>query len=424
MMPQELKKRIIFTFLMICLYRFGTYVPVPGISASTVSKIMSDQGVKDIFGIANVFSGGAIERISIFSLSMMPYITASIVVQLMSTISNYFKSLKEEGVSGRRKLNQITRYLTIALAFIQGLAVHFAIISKNSSLIHEVSPSFSALITCASLISGAIVLMWLGEKISFSGIGNGISVLVLVGIISSIPSIAFQAFSFLKSGFYSFFTVFKIAAVSFGMLLLVCFVEKTYRMIKINYPVSVTKGGGRDSFSFLPLKVNISGVIPPIFASSVVMFVSATVQFFNINNPTLLSALSRGGVFYVIIYSFLIVFFSYFYSSVVFDHKEIAINLKKTGCFLSGIRPGESTANFISLVISKLVIIGSVYLVFVCTVPELLISSGGVDFYIGGTGVLIIVNVASDIASQIRSHFVNQKYGLIRVRRKKMARAI
>ena len=423
-MPQELKKRLLFTFFMICIYRLGTYIPIPGVDAASISKILGDTSdVKNIFGMANIFSGGAIERVSIFSLSMMPYITASILVQLLSSISAYFKSLKEEGGDGKNKLNQITRYITVTLAAIQAFAIHNAVIYKYSSFLSTESYIVpSVVITVTSLVAGAIMLMWIGEKISVSGIGNGISILVLVGIVSSIPSTIIQSFGFLKTGFYSTYSVIKIIIFSLLSLLVVCFVEKTYKMIKINYPSSNPKTGGLNT-SYLPLKVNTSGVIPPIFASSVIIFFSALIQFFKIKSPIILDLATRGSLANSIIFSFLIVFFSQFYSSVVFDPKEISENLKKSGCIISGIRPGNATETFLSSILSKLGILGSIYLVIICMIPEISNLEGGPEIYVGGTAILIIVNVASDLTFQIRSYFINPD-NMNRVKRKRRIRRI
>jgi len=409
-MPKELRNRILFTLCLVFLCRLGTYIPVPGVDVAAIASILNKDSAKSVFGFANLFSGGAIERISIFSLSMMPYITASIIVQLLSTVSEYFKSLKEDGISGRRKTNQISRYLTIILALVQAVAVHFAVISKNSSMSsYGIPPIFSLILTCSSLVGGAVILMWFGERISISGVGNGISILVLVGIVSSLPSVALQTLEFLRSGYYNFFNIIQILAISAVMLLIVCFVEKSFHAIKIHYPSSAVKGG-QDNNSYLPLKVNISGVIPPIFASSVIMFFLALLNMLEMNNSSLSSLLSRGGFAYIALFSTLVVFFSYFYSSIVFDPNEIANNLKKSGCYVSGVRPGNSTSAYISDIISKLSVLGAIYLVFVCAVPEILVTKSGLNIYIGGTGILIIVNVASDLSSQIRSHLLGQKY--------------
>lgn len=406
----DLRKRIFFTIFILLVYRFGTFVPIPGIDVKVLEKIFSGSA-SNIFGMINLFSGGALERMSIFALNIMPYITASIVMQLLTSMHSGLEALKKEGEFGKSKINQYTRYLTIFLAIFQSFGVYYALSnSENSAFVSD--SSIFLWTTVVSLVGGTIMLMWFGEKISSSGIGNGISLIIFVGIVSSLPSSIIEMFDLLKTGVYSFFVVLIFFAVFILAIILVCFVEKSHRKIKIQYPnSSMMKSVGMSDSSFLPLKINISGVIPPIFASSVLMFPVAIVQISGVDGNALLSMLQRGGLLYVILFSSLILFFSYFYSSIIFNTQDVANNLKKSNCFILGVRPGVATSEFLDKIISRLTMLGAFYLIIICAIPETLIARSSIPIHIGGTGILIMVNVVMDLINQIQSHMFAEKYG-------------
>ena len=364
----------------------------------------------NIFGMINLFSGGSLERMSIFAISIMPYITASIIMQLMSSMYKGLADLKKEGEYGRAKINQYTRYLTIILAIFQSLGVYYALANPENNAFISDSKIFMWT-TCVSLVGGTVMLMWFGERITKSGIGNGISLIIFVGIVSSLPSSIVQIFDLSKNGVYSWFTIVIFFALFAAFLMLVCLVEKTYKRVRIQYPnASMMKAAGMADSSFLPLKINISGVIPPIFASSILMFPAAIVQFSGADGDFLLSILRRGGALYLALFAGLILFFSYFYSSIVFNTEEVANNLKKGNCFILGIRPGKATSTYLDNVVTRLTLIGAIYLIFVCIIPEILITKYSIPLYIGGTGILIMVNVVLDLVNQVQSHLFSGKY--------------
>jgi len=406
----ELKKRILFTVFILLVYRFGTFVPIPGIDMEVIKGFFeSEEG--NMFGMVNLFSGGALERMSIFALNIMPYITASIIMQLLTSMYKGLEALKKEGEYGRAKINQYTRYLTIILAFFQSIGVYYALSSAGSNAFVSDSNLFMWT-TCVSLVGGTVMLMWFGERITTSGIGNGISLIIFVGIVSSLPSSFIQILEYSKNGAYSFVTVILFVACFAGFLMFVCFAEKTYRKIRIQYPnAAMMKASGMSDSSFLPLKINIAGVIPPIFASSILMFPSALVQFSAFDGDSIVALLRRGSPLYLTLFATLILFFSYFYASIIFNTEEIATNLKKSNCFILGIRPGKSTSNYLDKVIARLTLIGGIYLVFVCITPEILVTKYSLPLYVGGTGILIMVNVVLDLINQVQSHLYSNKYG-------------
>ncbi len=418
----ELKRRILFTVFILLVYRFGTFVPIPGINIEVLKKFFASDSA-NMFGMINLFSGGALERMSIFALNIMPYITASIIMQLLTSMYKGLEALKKEGEYGRAKINQYTRYLTIILAFFQSLGVYYALSNSiNSAFISE-SKVFM-LTTCVSLIGGTVMLMWFGEKITTSGIGNGISLIIFVGIISSLPSTIVQLFDLSKTGVYSWFTILFFFVAFAIFLMLVCFVEKTYRRIKIQYPNgAMMKASGMADSSFLPLKINLAGVIPPIFASSILMFPAALVQFAGVDGDFLASTLRRGGALYLLLFSALILFFSYFYSSIIFNTEEVANNLKKSNCFILGVRPGNATSSYLDKIVSRLTLIGAIYLIFVCITPEILITHYSFPLHIGGTGILIMVNVVLDLVNQVQSYLFASKYGSVTKKRRVRVRA-
>ena len=406
----ELKKRILFTIIILLIYRFGTFVPIPGINVEVLKKFFASSDA-NIFGMVNLFSGGALQRMSIFALNIMPYITASIIMQLMTSMYKGLEALKKEGDYGRAKLNQYTRYLTIILAFFQAMGVYYALANGEQSAFISDSSIFMWT-TCISLVSGTVMLMWFGERITASGIGNGISLIIFVGIASSLPSTIIQVFDLSRTGVYSWLTIGLFFAIFAGFLMFVCFVEKTHKRIKIQYPNgAMMKASGMSDSSFLPLKINISGVIPPIFASSILMFPAAIFQFTGGDGDFLVTMLRRGGGLYLLLFASLILFFSYFYSSIIFNTEEVANNLKKSNCFILGVRPGANTSAYMDRIVARLTLIGAIYLTFVCIVPEILVTQYSIPLHIGGTGILIMVNVVLDLINQVQSHLFSSKYG-------------
>jgi len=406
----DLKKKIIFTIFILLIYRFGTFVPIPGIDAKVIQKIFSGEA-SNIFGMINLFSGGALERMSIFALNIMPYITSSIIMQLLTSMHSGLEALKKEGDYGRAKINQYTRYLTIILAIFQSYGVYYALSSPENNAFISDSNIF-LLTTILSLVGGTIILMWFGEKITASGIGNGISLIIFVGIVSSLPGTITEVFTLLKNGAYTFITVLLFFLLFSIGLIMVCFVEKTQRKIKIQYPnANAMRSAGMSDSSFLPLKINLSGVIPPIFASSVLMFPIAIIQITGSDGNWLLSTIQRGGLIYSVIFSILILFFSYFYSSIIFNTVEVANNLKKSNCFIFGVRPGTATSQYLDKIVSRLTLIGATYLIIICVTPEILIVKSSIPLHIGGTGILIMVNVVMDLINQIQSHLLSNRYG-------------
>ena len=415
----ELKRRILFTIFILLIYRFGTFVPIPGVNIEVLKKFFESSGA-NIFGMVNLFSGGALQRMSIFALNIMPYITASIIMQLLTSMYKGLEALKKEGDYGRAKINQYTRYLTIILAFFQSLGVYYGLSGGEQSAFISDSPVF-LWTTCISLVGGTVMLMWFGERITSSGIGNGISLIIFVGIVSSLPPTVIQVFDLSRTGVYSWLTIVLFFAVFVFFLMFVCFVEKTHKRIKIQYPNgAMMKASGMSDSSFLPLKINISGVIPPIFASSILMFPSALVQFTGADGDLLVSMLRRGGALYLLIFSALILFFSYFYSSIIFNTEEVSNNLKKSNCFILGIRPGANTSAFLDKIVSRLTLIGAAYLIFVCITPEILVTNYSIPLHIGGTGILIMVNVVLDLINQVQSHLFATKYGSSMTRKRRV----
>ena len=415
----QLRQRIVFTLLILIAYRFGTFVPIPGINSEVLNEFFSSSA-SNIFGMINLFSGGALERMSVFALNIMPYITASIIMQLMTSMYKGLEDLKKGGEQGRAKLNQYTRYFTIILAFFQSIGVYYALSSSgNSAFISD--SKILMLTTCTSLVGGTVILMWFGERITASGIGNGISLIIFVGIVSSLPGSITQLFELSRSGVYSWFVVLLILIAFIALLGFICFFEKTSRQIKIQYPnAKMMRAAGSADHSYLPLKINIAGVIPPIFASSILMFPTAIFEIVQIENDFIASMLRRGGAIYLTLFASFIMFFCYFYTSIVFNTKEVASNLKKSNCFMIGVRPGDATERYLDTVISRLTFLGSLYLITICIIPEIFIVKYGIPIYIGGTGALIIVNVILDLIGQVQSHLYSQKFGNNSAKRKRI----
>ena len=407
----DLRNRILFTILVLCVYRLGTYIPLPGIDSQSLQSMM-ESNQKGLLGMFNVFSGGAVQRMAIFALGIMPYISSSIIIQLLTGVSDYFKNLKNQGEIGRRKITQYTRYGTVLLATVQGYGV--AVGLENSVGIAIDPGTFFKLTTVLSLVAGTIFLMWLGEQITQRGIGNGISLIIFSGIVAEIPRALAATFELGRTGALSASTILIIITLILVTVAFIVFIERAVRKILINYPKRQmgTKIYGGES-SHLPLKINTAGVIPAIFASALLLL-PITFSNFSLSDSEMFlgfsSLFAQGKPLYMIMYASGIIFFSFFYTSIVFNPKETAENLRKHGGYVPGIRPGERTAFFIEDILTKLTTIGALYLTTVCLMPEFLISKYPIPFYLGGTSVLIVVVVAMDTVSQVQTRLMSQQY--------------
>jgi len=418
----ELKKRIWFTLAALIVYRIGTYVPVPGVDAGVMAEILRQHG-GGILGMFDMFTGGALGRMTVFALNIMPYISASIIIQLMSSAVPSLETLKKEGEAGRKKLNQYTRYLTVLIAIFQAYGIAVGLESMQGSFGPAVYNAglFFRISCVATLVGGTLFLMWLGEQITARGVGNGISLIIFAGIVANLPSALVATLELGRTGALS--TVFIIAflLIALAVIAFVVFMERAQRRIPIQYPkrqVGNRMFGGESTH--LPLKLNTAGVIPPIFASSLLLLPATFAGFAGgqagegwIGRIT--AALAHGQPLYMALYVALIIFFAFFYTAVVFNPTETADNLKKHGGFVPGIRPGQATADYLDRVLTRLTGVGAIYLCIVCLLPEILISQYGVPFYFGGTSLLIIVSVTMDTVAQVQSHlFAHQYEGLIR----------
>ena len=407
----DLRNRILFTIMMLCVYRLGTYIPLPGIDSLSLQNMMQSNQ-KGLLGMFNVFSGGAVQRMAIFALGIMPYISSSIIVQLLTGVSDYFKNLKNQGEIGRKKITQYTRYGTVLLAALQGYGVSVGIESSPGVVINP--GTFFKVTTVISLVTGTIFLMWLGEQITQRGIGNGISLIIFSGIVAEIPRALAATFELGRTGALSASTILIIFLLVISTVAFIVFIERAIRKILINYPKRQmgTKIYGGES-SHLPLKINTAGVIPAIFASALLLL-PVTFSNFNFSDSELFlnlsSLFSQGQPLYMILYASGIIFFCFFYTSIVFNPKETAENLRKQGGYIPGIRPGERTAYFIEDILTRLTTIGAMYLTLVCLMPEFLISKFPIPFYLGGTSVLIVVVVAMDTVTQIQTRLMSQQY--------------
>ena len=419
---EDLKKRIWFTLLALIVYRIGTYIPIPMIDPTTLKQIFN-QNVGGILGMFDMFAGGALGRMTIFALNIMPYISASIIMQLLTVISPQLEQLKKEGgEAGRKKINQYARYGTVILATVQGYGVAVGIENMSAQGVSAVlNPGmYFRFITVITLVSGTLFLMWLGEQITQRGIGNGISLIIFTGIVSQLPAALSTTFELGRTGALSTIFIIFLLIMSVSVIAFMVFIERAQRRILIQYPKRQMGSGGKMAeSSHLPLKINTSGVIPPIFASSLLLLPITLVSFNSGSGPewlnTLSIFLSRGHPVYLSVYIGLIVFFAFFYTSIVFNPKDTADNLKKYGGFVPGIRPGENTANYLDYVLTRLTVLGAIYLSAVCLLPELLISKYKVPFYFGGTSLLIVVSVTMDTVTQIQSYLLAHQYeGLIK----------
>ena len=408
---EDLKKRIIFTVLVLIIYRLGTYVPLSGIDPIALKEIMSSSQ-KGLLGMFNMFTGGAVNRMAIFALGIMPYISASIIVQLLTGVSDYFKNLKEQGEIGRKKITQITRYGTVLLATVQGYGLSVGLESSANLVINP--GIFFKISTVTTIVAGTIFLMWLGEQITQRGIGNGISLIIFAGIVAEIPRALVTTFELGRTGAISTFMIIAIFILLILTILFIVFMERALRKILINYPKRQmgNKMYGGES-SHLPLKINQAGVIPAIFASALLLL-PVTFSNFNVSdNETFLnlsSYFTQGQPLYMLLYASGIIFFTFFYTSITFNPTETADNLRKYGGFVPGIRPGESTALYIENILTKLTTIGALYLTLVCLMPEFLIANYPIPFYLGGTSILIVVVVAIDTVTQIQTRLMSSQY--------------
>ncbi|GAA4891009.1 preprotein translocase subunit SecY [Ferrimonas pelagia] len=409
----ELKARLLFVLGAIVVFRAGSFVPIPGIDAAVLAELFKQQQ-GTIVEMFNMFSGGALERASVFALGIMPYISASIIMQLLTVVHPTLAEWKKEGETGRRKINQWTRYGTLGLAFFQSIGIATGLPSMIPGLV--VNPGFGFyFVAIVSLVTGTMFLMWLGEQITERGIGNGISILIFTGIVAGLPSAIGQTAEQARQGELHLLLLLGLVAIVGLITAFVVFMERGQRRIVVNY---AKRQQGRKVFAaqstHLPLKVNMAGVIPPIFASSIILFPGTLAQWFDKSQGGILSdislALSPGQPLYVMIYAVAIVFFCFFYTALVFNPRETADNLKKSGAFIPGIRPGEQTARYIDKVMTRLTLVGAAYITFICLVPEFMMLTTNVPFYFGGTSLLIMVVVIMDFMAQVQTHLMSSQY--------------
>ena len=415
---EELKQRIWFTLGALLVYRLGTYIPLPGIDGQAVAQAFN-QAQTGILGLFNMFSGGAVGRMAIFALNITPYISASIIIQLMTSVSKQLEALKKEGEAGRRQLNQYTRYLTLLLAIVQAYGISIGLEAAGN--IVQSPGLFFRLSAVLTLTGGTMFLMWLGEQITSRGIGNGISLIIFAGIVAELPRALIGTLELGRQGALSTFVILLVLVMSVAVVALVVFMERAQRRLLIQYPKRQV--GNRlyeGQSSHLPLKLNSSGVIPPIFASSLLLLPATIAQFYasttNLGWLTTVSTLlGHGQPLFIALYLALIIFFAFFYTAIVFNPVETAENLKKHGGFIPGFRPGELTAAYIDYVLTRITVIGAAYLSVVCLLPELLISYYSIPFYFGGTSLMIVVTVTMDTVAQIQGHLLAHQYdGLIK----------
>ncbi|RFC66124.1 preprotein translocase subunit SecY [Fulvimarina endophytica] len=415
---EDLKKRIWFTLGALIVYRLGTYIPMPGIDPDALSQAFQQQS-SGILGLFNMFSGGAVGRMAIFALGIMPYISASIIIQLMTSVVPSLEALKKEGEQGRKVINQYTRYGTVLLAMVQAYGIAAGLQTQTGIV---VDPGWfftvSAVIT---LVGGTMFLMWLGEQITSRGIGNGISLIIFAGIVAHLPSALANLLELGRTGSLSTAVIIIVIALAIGTVAMIVFFERAQRRLLIQYPKrQVGNRMFQGDTSHLPLKLNTAGVIPPIFASSLLLLPVTIANFAQTDElpdwaTSIVASLGHGQPLYMIFYAGLIAFFAFFYTAVVFSPKDTADNLKKHGGFIPGIRPGERTADHIDYVLTRITVVGAIYLVLVCLLPEFLISAAGVPFYLGGTSLLIVVSVTMDTVAQVQGHLLAHQYeGLIK----------
>ncbi len=417
---KDLHKRMWFTLVALIVFRFGTYIPLPGIDPDILKEIF-DRNSSGILGMFDAFAGGALQRMTILALNIMPYISASIIIQLGASIFPAMIALKKEGAAGQRKMNQWTRYLTVLITILQGYGLAIAIEKMTNSAGHSAvimeNIALFRLITIVSLLGGTMFVVWLGEQITQRGVGNGSSLIITIGIISGLPLGFAQMFELVRVGQLSGLVVLGVLALMFGLIYLVVMVERAQRRIVIQYPKrQQIRGMYNADMSHLPLKINPTGVMPPIFASALLLLPVSIIRFSAESGVEsgwmawLSSALSHGQAAYVALYAVLIIFFTFFYTGIVFNPEETADNLKKYGGFVAGIRPGKSTAEYLDYVITRLTVLAAVYLAGICVLPEILISKLSIPFFLGGTTLLIMVTVIMDTITQIQSQLLAYQY--------------
>jgi preprotein translocase subunit SecY len=414
---KELRDRLLFTMGMLIVARLGTYIPMPGIDPAAIAQQIHQQqgGLLEVF---NVLAGGAVQRMAIFALGIMPYISASIIMQLMTTVFPQLEALKKEGEAGRKIINQYTRYATVGLAAVQAYGIAIGLEGWGHAVINP--GPFFLITSVITLTGGTILLMWIGEQITARGVGNGISLIIFAGIVARFPSMIVQALTAAEHGALDPVTLIVGTIGIIALIGFIVFMERAQRRLLVQYPkrqVGNRMFGGEASH--LPLKLNVSGVIPPIFASSLLLIPTTVVTFNAQSAPewlqTIVTYISHGRPLYLLLYALMIIFFSFFYTSIVFNPEETAENLRKYGGFLPGIRPGKNTANYIDYVLTRITVVGALYLAVVCLIPEYLIYQYSVPFYLGGTSILIVVSVTMDTVAQIQSHLIAQQYeGLIK----------
>ena len=413
----DLKKRILFTLFILVIYRLGTYIPLPSINPVAVAEFAKNHA-GGLFGVLDMFSGGAISRMTVFSLNIMPYISASIIIQLLGSMSPHLAALKKEGEAGKRKLNQYTRYGTVALALAQGYGIA---IGLESTMTHAGSAVLDPgmmfrFTTMTSLTGGTLFIMWLGEQISARGLGNGSSIIIYAGIVANLPAALVRTLAMGKQGALSPLALVALLAMVVAVIGFIVFMEKANRKIPIQYPKRQTMANmpAQQQGSYLPLKLNNAGVIPPIFASSILLLPMTVAGFGNHDPDSWLGLVARwlnhGQPLYMLLFVAAIVFFAFFYTAIMFNPKDTADNLKKSGSYIPGVRPGDSTAEYIDTILMRLTTIGAAYLCCVCVIPEVLLSQVSLPFYFGGTSLLIVVNVTTDTVGQFQSHLIAQQY--------------
>ncbi len=411
---KELQKRVLYTLALIGVYRIGVHIPTPGIDGAALASFFA-QAKGTLLGLVDMFSGGALERLSIFALGIMPYISASIILQLMTVAVPYLERLKKEGEQGRKKITQYTRYGTVILSIIQGLFISIGlenmIAPGGASIV--ITPGWTfRLMTVITLTAGTAFIMWLGEQITERGIGNGISLIIFAGIVARIPQAIGNTFRLISTGEMSIFTVILLVILMIAVIGVIVFVEQGQRRIPVQYAKRIVGRkiyGGQDTY--LPLKVNTSGVIPPIFASSIIMFPATIGSFIKVPwVQNISNAINPGSFIYEILFVGFIFFFCYFYTAVTFNPDDVAENMKKQGGYIPGIRPGKRTSNYIDKILTRITLGGAIYVSIICVLPSLLITQFDVPFYFGGTALLIIVGVAIDTISQMESHMLSRHY--------------
>ena len=422
----ELKRRLWFTFGALIVFRFLSHVPLPGIDPRALAELYASSAQGGVLDIFNTFSGGALQRMSVVALGVFPYITASIVMQLATAMSPQLTAIKKEGESGRKRLNQYTRYGTVGLTAVQGyfIAVGLEALAAQQGVAAVVEPGLPfRLAAVVSMVGGTMFLMWLGEQITARGVGNGVSLIIMAGIVAQMPVQLAQLFESSRTGSVNGFVVILIAALIVALVIFICFMERAQRRVLIQYPKRQTRGGFmQQDRSHLPLKVNTAGVIPPIFASSLLLMPLTLTQFAGAENVpsdtwwgsiviAITTSLGHGQPLYLALYAGGIIFFTFFYTAVIFNPEETADNLKRYGGFVPGIRPGAKTTEYLDYVLTRITVIGAAYLTFICLVPEVITSQLGIAFYLGGTSLLIVVNVTIDTVTQIQSHLLAHQYG-------------